>query len=133
MIMSIHVSNLDALRSNFERAPSLALSYLAKATQAAIFEVEKQAIDPNFRFKTPRAKRTGYLSLSFSYGRYIDPSGLRAAIGPTAFYAPYVEYGTRRGIQPNPYMERIAKAAKPGVEKQFETAIGSFVAELARV
>jgi hypothetical protein len=133
MILSVNITNLDALRSNFQKAPSLALSYLSRATKASIFEVQKQAVDSNFQFKTPRAKRTGYLSLSFGYGLRIDPSGLRAAIGPTAYYAPFVEFGTRRGIQPNPYMERIAKAAKPAVEKQFETAVEGFVAELARV
>lgn len=129
----IQIQNLPQLRSNFSRAPATALKYLSKATSASIFEVEKQAIDPNFKFKTPRAKRTGYLQLSFQYGRYFAPGGLMASIGPTAIYAPYVYFGTARGIKPNPYMDRIAKAATPDIEKHFESAVDKFVTEIARV
>lgn len=131
--INVNIQNLDALRSNFTKAPALALSYLSKATQAAIFEVEKQAVDSNFQFKTPRAQRTGYLALSFGYGRYIAPSGLYGSIGPTAHYSPYVYFGTSRGIRPNPYMDRIAKAAEPYVNKHFADAVDKLVADLARV
>lgn len=131
--VSIRIENMDKLQRNFALAPSTALKWLAKATAAATFEIEKQAVDANFRFKTPRAKRTGFLQQSFSFGRYIAPGGLSASIGPTAKYAPYVYYGTRRGIRPNPYMDRIAKAAKPGIEKLFGQAIDGFAAEVASV
>lgn len=128
--MSIEVRNLDKLQDNFKRAPSRALYWLARATKAAIFEVEKQAIDPNFRFKTPRALRTGQLQLSFKHGRNFFNGGLRGSIGPTVHYAPYVYFGTRK-VRPNSYMDRIATAATPDVEKHFETAIDTFTAELA--
>jgi hypothetical protein len=131
--LSINIRNLDQLRSNFSKAPAIALKYLSAATKAAIFEVEKQAVDSNFQFKWPRAMRTGYLALSFSYGRQIAASGLRASIGPTAFYAPFVYFGTSRGMRPNPFMDRIAKAAEQGVNKQFQAATDSIAAELARV
>lgn len=131
--LTVSISNLDALRDNFSKAPGIALKYLSQATKAAIFEVEKQAVDRNFQFKTPRALRTGYLSLSFSFGRMISPSGLRASIGPTANYAPFVYFGTERGIRPNPYMDRIARAAEPDVNKHFEKAVDTIVSEIARV
>lgn len=128
----VQIQNLPQLRANFYRAPATALKYLSKATTASIFEVEKQAVDSNFRFKTPRSRRTGYLQLSFQYGRYFAPGGLMGSIGPTAQYAPYVYYGTSRGIRPNPYMDRIAKAATPDINRHFETAIDKFLADLAR-
>lgn len=131
--LRIHIENLDDLRANFRKAPALALKYLSQATKASIFEIEKQAVDKNFRFKWPRSMRTGYLSLSFGYGRYLAPGGLRASIGPTAFYAPFVYFGTRRGMMPNPYMDRIAEAAEPGVNKQFETAVDKLASDIARV
>ena len=131
--LTVSGTNLDALRSNFRKAPATTLKYLAKATKAAIFEVEKQATDSNFQFKTPRAFRTGYLSLSFAYGRSFDRSSLRGTIGPTAAYAPYVYHGTRSGIAPNPYMDRIAKAAEPGVNRHFEDAVDLIVTEIAAV
>lgn len=131
--LSVQIKNLDQLRTNFRKAPVSALRYLSQATTAAIFEVEKQAVDANFRFKWPRAMRTGYLALSFAYGRQIAPNGLRGAIGPTAHYAPHVYFGTSRGMAPNPYMDRIAKAAEPHVTKHFETAVDKLVTEIARV
>lgn len=130
--VSVEVRNLDQLRRNFDKAPTTALKYLSKATSAAIFEVEKQSVDRNFQFKTPRAMRTGFLALSFGYGRYFAPGGLSASIGPTAHYAPYVYFGTSRGIKSNPFMERIAKAAEPNVGKHFEKAIDLFIADIAK-
>jgi hypothetical protein len=131
--LSVRIENLDQLRSNFRRAPALALKYLAQATQAAIFEVEKQAVDKNFRFKWPRSMRTGYLALSFGYGRVIAAGGLRAAIGPTAHYAPYVYHGTSRGLRPNRYMDRIAAAAEAQVGRHFEKAIDKLTSDIAKV
>jgi len=131
--LTVSIRNLDQLRANFAKAPALALRYLSAATKASIFEIEKQAVDRNFRFKWPRSMRTGYLALSFSYGQSFSADGLRGAIGPTAFYSPFVYFGTRRGMRPNPYMDRIAAAATPAVNKQFETAVDRIVTELAAV
>ena len=131
--ITVSITNLDALRSNFAKSPGISLKYLSAATKAAIFEVEKQAVDRNFQFKTPRAFRTGYLALSFAYGRAISASGLRASIGPTARYATYVYAGTSRGIVPNPYMDRIAKAAEPAVNTHFNQAVEKIVTDLAAV
>jgi hypothetical protein len=136
--LTISITNLDALRANFGKAPSLALKYLAKATTASIFEVEKQAVDRNFQFKTPRALRTGRLALSFAQGRVIAPGGLRAAIGPTArhrgfYYPAAVYFGTTRGLRANPFMDRIARAAEPDVNQHFEKAVDLLVSDIARV
>jgi hypothetical protein len=130
--LRIEIKNLDQLRSNFSKAPARALHYLSQATKAAIFEVEKQAVDANFRFKWPRSMRTGYLALSFAYGRHFAPSGLSASIGPTAHYAPHVYFGTWSQIA-NPYMDRIASAAEPHVNSHFEEAVDNLAEELARV
>jgi hypothetical protein len=129
--LSITITNLDQLRANFAKAPAVALRNIGKATKAAIFEVEKQAVDRNFQFRWPRAMRTGYLQLSFAFGRYIAPSGLYASIGPTAHYAPYVYFGTFRS-RPNLFMDRIARAAEADVNRHFEKAVDLTVAEIAR-
>ena len=131
--VQMEIRNLPQLRRNFSLAPTTALKYLSKATQASVFEIEKEAVDTNFKFKTPRAKRTGYLQLSFQYGRYFAPGGLMASIGPTAQYAPYVYFGPHRGIKPNPYMDRTAKTATPAIQKHFENAVDKFVNDLAKV
>lgn len=131
--VQIEVQNLNKLRSNFRKSPATTLKYLAKATSASIFEVEKQAIDANFRFKTPRSRRSGQLAQSFSHGRKISNSGLQGSIGPTVRYAPYVYFGTSRGLRPNRYMDRIAKAATPAIERHFERAVDLIANKLAKV
>lgn len=131
--VQIKIENLSTLRANFQRAPTLALKRLSKATAASLFEIEKQAVDRNFQFKTPRPLRTGLLQQSFSYGRYLAPSGLYGSIGPTVHYAPYVYFGTRRGIRPNWFMDRIASAAESNINRHFETAIDGFVSDLAKI
>lgn len=137
--VNVEITNLDRLRSNFRAAPALTLKYLAKATSAALFEIEKEAVDRNFQFRTPRPLRTGFLAQSFSKGRTIDKSGLRGSIGPTVYYAYDVHRGfsTRGGrlvkyYAPNPYMERIAKAAGPQVDAQFERAAELITDNLAK-
>jgi len=129
--VNIKVQNLDQLRRNFKQTPALTFKYLARATSASLFEVEKQSVDRNFQFKTPRALRTGQLANSFSQGRYIAPNGLSGAIGPTIKYAPYVYYGTNRS-RPNKYMDRIARAAEPAVQKHFQDAVDKVVNHLAK-
>lgn len=129
--MTVTIEGLDKLRDNFAKAPSLALKYLSQAVAASIFEIEKQAIDRNFQFKTPRGKRTGYLERSFAFGRFIGP--LQGSIGPTAVYSPYVYFGTKRGIQPNMYMDRIVNASEAKVNEHFEKAVDSFVTDLANI
>lgn len=129
--LSIQINNLDQLRANISKAPALGLKYLGKATEAALFEVEKEAHDGNFKFKTPRALRTGMLERSFKFGRYISPSKLMGSIGPTVHYAPHVYFGTQRGSTPNPFMDRIAKASEQAVNKHFEKAVDLFVKDIA--
>lgn len=131
--LRVSIPNLDQLRANFHKAPARALTHLSQATKAAIFEVEKQAVDENFRFKWPRSMRTGYLALSFAFGRRFSSTGLRGSIGPTAHYAPYVYFGTRRGMAPNPYMDRIARAAEPEVNRHFEKAVDLLLGDIARI
>jgi hypothetical protein len=131
--MQIEVGNLDRLRANVARSPDLALKYLAKATKAAIFEVEKQAIDSNFQFKTPRVFRTGRLSLSFAHGRVFENNGLRGRIGPTATSGKDHFYYPGKVHQTNPYMERIAKVAEPHVVGHFEKAIDLFIDDISKI
>lgn len=129
--VNLQIENLDQLRSNFGKAPQLTLKYLSAAVKASIFAIEKQAIDRNFQFKTPRGRRTGWIERSFAFGRYIEP--LVGSIGPTATYAPYVYFGTRRGIKPNPFMDRVASASEKDINKFFNEAVDKLTDDLAKV
>jgi len=128
--LSVKINNLDKLRANVIKAPNIALKYLGKATEASIFEIEKEAVDRNFQFKTPRAKRTGMLERSFKFGRYIHPSKLRASIGPTATAGRSHYYYPGKVYETNKYMDRIAKSAEDKINAHFEKAVELAVKEI---
>lgn len=129
--INIVIENLPELRLNLKNYPKITISWLNKAIHASVLQLQKDAVDSNFQFKTPRSKRTGYLQASFGLG--ISFGDLYGKIGPTAFYAPFVYFGTSRGIQPNPYMDRIAKASNSAIQKYFKDALDGIVKELAHV
>lgn len=60
--------------------------------------------------------RTGNLRNSISFD--VSADGLTAEIGPTASYAPFLEYGTSR-MAPRPFLMPAAEAVQP----QFEAAL----------
>lgn len=130
--LSVKIENLDKLKSNFAKAPFLTLRYLGNAVEASLIEIQNQAVDRNFQFKTPRGQRTGQLQSSFAFGRYLSPNRMMGSIGPTKTYAPFVYFGTSRGIKPNPYMDRIASAAEPKVNEYFNKAIDAVVTDIAK-
>jgi len=132
--VNIQIKGLDQLRANFQKAPSLTLKYLAMATKAAVMEVEKNVTEGGImQFKTPRSKRTGHLvgRWGVAGSRGFTRGGLSGFTGPSVDYAPYVYFGAR-GRQPNKYMDRIAHAAEPAVEKHFQQAVDIIVDNLAR-
>ena len=104
------------------------------ATKAAIAEVDKNVTEGGImQFKTPRSKRTGHLVGRWGIGGYrgFTKGGLSGFTGPSVNYAPFVYFGTR-GRQPNKYMDRIARAAEPAIEKHFQTAVDATVSNLAK-
>lgn len=119
----IEIKGLDQLQAAFRQAPQIVREWLNKAIQASIFEVEKEATDDNFQFKTPRALRTGYLQRSFKFG--ITFGDLTGSIGPTAEYAPKVH-------SRNPFMPRIANSAKPSIERHFGVALEEIALAMAK-
>jgi hypothetical protein len=142
--VNVQVRGLDQLRSNFKQAPNLTLTYLAKATTASIAEIEKNVTEGGImQYRTPRSKRSGHLVSRWGLGdaRGSNNRGLRAWTGPSVNYAwnVYVGYRTdpkrNRTIYwgPNKYMDRIADAATPGINRHFQTAVDTIVAKIAKI
>lgn len=131
--ISITIQNADKLEAALKNFPTISKPRINTALQQSIFEIQKRTNDSGdsglFQFKTPRAKRTGYLARSFAFG--ITYGNLFASIGPTAVYAPYVYYGTSRGIIPNAYMDRIATDAQKDIEQHFQDAGDAIVQDIA--
>lgn len=120
--VTITINGLDELRASFQRAPTLVRYWINRAIQASIFEIEKNATDENFMFRTPRALRTGMLQRSFKFGTVFGD--MRGAIGPTVDYAVVVH-------ERNPFMGRIVQKAVPDITKHFGDALDEIVGQLA--
>lgn len=121
--MNIQVKGLNQLRSAYERRPEIVKKYINRAIQASIFEIERNATDQNFQFKTPRSFRTGYLQRSFKFGMTFQD--FFGSIGPVAQYAAKVH-------QYNQFMPRIALASQPKIQRFFEEALEVIVDDLSK-
>lgn len=129
----VEIKGLDRLRANFAKAPSLTLMYLARAVRASIAEVDSNVNEGGImQFKTPRSRRTGMLVARWGLQRRFSDGGLRGETGPTVSYAPYVYNGVR-GRAPNKYLDRIAAAAEPNINKHFNDAAERVVQKLAKI
>ena len=117
--LEVTLNNFTELKNALANYRDISFPMLQQAINAATAEIHKQAVDPNFQFKTPRSRRTGFLSLSFAYGLRRADASLTASIGPTAKYAVFVHEGTSR-IAPNPFMDRIAEISRPLAQSHFE-------------
>jgi len=155
-VIKMNISGDEQIREGFAKAPEFTQKQLERALRASLETIEKNAVDDNFQFKTSRSKRTGELQNSFIEGKEID--GLSASIGPTVKYAKWVHDGTspytirantaealywsgaphpvktvrHPGIDPNPFMPRIAEAARPEiVNKHFATVLERIAKKIA--
>jgi len=136
MAETLHIQLKGAvqLQKNLSRHATISSIIMAKAINASLAELHKEAEDRNFRFKTPRSQRTGALQASFGRGiRLASPFQLKGSIGPTVTYAKYVHEGTGRGIQRNPFMERMLKNAGGRIEKHFEKALDLIARKIATI
>lgn len=112
--MNLAVTNLNEIRSAFERAPKIVKKHLNNAIARSIFIIENNGNDRYFQFKTPRSLRTGFLERSFKLG--IKISELQGSIGPRTPYAAKV-YSNNR------YMDRISDASLSAVTREFDKAV----------
>lgn len=103
--MSVDVSELNSLAVDLARVPS-------RVQQKAPLVVRKVAADIERDAKLFAPIDTGFLRNSIGVDR---PGPLEAVIGPTAEYAPYLEFGTSR-MAPPPW---------PSVRRRFSPACGS--------
>lgn len=121
--LNIEVKGINQIKSAWDKRPALVKEYMNKAIEASVFEIEKNAVDENFQFKTPRSMRTGYLQRSFKFG--IITKDLYGAIGPTAVYA-------QRVHRNNPFMPRIARVSQPAIQRHFTDALKYIVEGISK-
>lgn len=104
MSFSVDTSQLDALSVDLGRASG---RIKRKAGQA----IAKTAHDVARIAKTKVPVDTGATRESITAS--INRDALSATIGPTTYYAPFLEYGTSR-MTARPFMHPALEAVKPG-------------------
>jgi len=121
--MNIKVEGLDGLKKAFQQRPAIVKKYINDAISRSIFIIENNATDTNFQFVTPRPLRTGLLQRSFKFG--IQTRDFFGSIGPTVEYAPRVHAR-------NAFMERIARASQPLIERELNSAVVDITEAIAK-
>ncbi len=122
MALEIKITGADTIAKNFQKAPEIAKKWYGKALKAATFEVLKYAV----KGIVPWDK--GLLTNTFRTKIGAD----HAFIFPTRTYAPYVYFGTSRGIRPNPFLDRMAELATDDVVRHFSDASEQIAKELTK-
>ncbi|MFA5128569.1 MAG: HK97 gp10 family phage protein [Patescibacteria group bacterium] len=122
-MIELEIKNLDKLQDSLKKYPVIAERWLQRAIEASIAEIQKNATRGVLPWRTGR--------LAQSFGEGIRLGRLWGKIGPTVNYAIFVHEGTRRGIKPNRFMNRIAEKASPAIQKHFSLALDKIVEEVA--
>ncbi len=109
-MVSIEIKNLDKIQEAFKKAPEEAKTYFEILLDAIVATLSKNTIRGVVPYDT------GTMMNTFEWSKQT----LKRYYFPTRHYAPYVYYGTSRGIKANPYMERIADRSQSEIDKHIE-------------
>lgn len=108
--LDIKIEGLDKLQKNFVKRGKNIKPTLDDIIKKSIHTVERYEVIETSTFKRP----TGRLANSIAQGK--EFRDLYGSVGPTVYYAKFVNYGTRY-ITPNPFIQRGATAARPDISK----------------
>jgi hypothetical protein len=125
MRVIVDVKGLDKLRAAFQRSPEIVQAEFVPAMRQSVELVRMGAVP-----WTPI--RTGMLVMNYEGTVEVEGNEIVGQQSNPVFYGYFHEVGTRRGVRARHMMERGLKAARPGIEQEFEEAAGRVVARMAR-
>lgn len=118
--LQIKAPKADKFRKAFQKAPATTVRHLNRAVALGLGEVAKRQVDKNFKFKTPRKYRTGFLRNTFAKNTAEKMATvvrrktlLEAETRSTVHYADKV-------AKNNNYYKRILNLAKSDIKNHFE-------------
>ncbi len=120
-MMTMTIENADAVAKAMAQAPALAAKWLGLAGNAAVAEMGKRTRKGKMPYDTGALAQTFQSKVSSKEVRYF----------PTRFYAPFVYFGTSRGIKPDPYLDRILDESSKDIQKHYTEAINQVLGEIA--
>lgn len=120
---SIEIKGLDKITRSIKRYPKISEPIFQRAIEATSAVFAKNTLKDD-----PVPWRTGLLTQTFQF----DPKRLQAAWRPTRFYAPYVEFGTKR-MTARPFMGKIVEKSTEEVNKLFGQALDQVLKAIAKI
>ena len=148
--VSVQIKGLDRLQRSLHRYPQIAGPVLQRAIDAS-----QAVLATHTKRDNPVPYQTGFLLASFRWRQ----GRLSGRWFPTVRYAKFVHDGTRPhtirtrnkrvlanrrtgrvfgrmvnhpGTKPNPFMEKIAERAQPGINQVFKKATDDIARDIAR-
>ena len=70
---------------------------------------------------------TGRLRASILPEVRMESEDIQGVVGSNVLYAPYQEFGTRRGVRPKRYLQRAFEDSEIAINRRFERAINEVV------
>lgn len=129
--MAIHITikpdkSFESVMQKFRNAPEIILPFMREASMASAFWVEREA-------KPVTPVDTGRLRASIAVSLGVANKGLSSIIQTNVDYAHIVHEGLGygRNSKKRPFMEQGAEAARPSIEKEYETQISRALKLLA--
>lgn len=116
--IDIKITNLNEIRSAFNKSPFLMTKYLNVAIQKVVFKIRQQST-----INTPVA--TGRLRAS----HYTQFGNLRAEVGTNTDYDIFVHEGTRY-MRPRPYLRNAIEESNHSIDDYFKDAVQKVLDEI---
>jgi len=120
-MFNVEIKNLDKIQMALRKAPEISTEIFRQSLQTASL-----LLLDNARARELVPFRTGNLLQSFR--KFSNDT--TAVLKPTAYYATYVDQGTKY-MQPRRYMEQILQKATPSINKEFNRAVDLVAQKLA--
>jgi HK97 gp10 family phage protein len=124
MQINVEIKNIGQIRKALNDSPAIVKKYIDTAIKRSIFQVEREAV-PLTPVDTGRLR--GSYEIKFETFGGFQP--IKGILEPTAFYAIFVEEGTRR-MRAQPYLHPGLQNAMPEINKEFGDGLEEALKEI---
>ena len=122
MGVTFKVEHADKIAEQFAKSPKITLKWLLKAQKATVGELSKNTTKATVPWDQGALAQTFEDKISRQGVSYF----------PTRLYAPFVYFGTSRGIKPTKYLDRILELSEKDIVKHYTVAMNEAAKEITQ-
>ena len=126
MQINVEIKNIGQIRKALNDSPEIVKRYIDTAIKRSIFQVQREAV-PLTPVDTGRLR--GSYEIRFETFGAFEP--VKAILEPTAFYAIFVEEGTRK-MRAQPYLKPGLENSMPEINQEFGDSLEEALREITR-